>query len=57
MRIDLKNSLGIIVDYQEKLTPVIYKNEKIVNNATVLIKGLEMLKLPLIISEQYPKVL
>ncbi|MBS4959987.1 MAG: hydrolase [Clostridiales bacterium] len=55
MRIDLKNSLGIIVDYQEKLTPVIYKNEKIVNNATVLIKGLETLKLPLIISEQYPK--
>jgi nicotinamidase-related amidase len=45
----------LIIDMQEKLMPVISGSAEIFANANRLIAGAQILKLPLIITEQYPK--
>jgi nicotinamidase-related amidase len=55
MRINKDNSAAIIVDIQEKLFPHIYNYTEIEKNVGILIKGLELLKVPVLVTEQYPK--
>lgn len=45
----------LIIDVQEKLMPVIQEVEMVFANVNRLIKGVQILQLPLIITEQYPK--
>lgn len=45
----------ILIDIQEKFLPVIYEIQTVINNANKLIKGAFILKIPLIVTEQYPK--
>src|SRR3972149_2232226 len=45
----------IIVDVQEKLFRVIYQKEKLADNLQRLIKGIQVLKVPIIATEQYPR--
>ena len=58
------NKLGIIkkaktafvlVDIQEKFIPVIKDVNKVISNSNILIKASEILKIPLVVTEQYPK--
>lgn len=53
--INIKDSLLIIIDVQERLLPVIYEGERILHNINTLIQGAEILQLDTIITEQYPK--
>lgn len=39
---------------QERLLPVIYENEKLIHNVIKLIKGVNLLNIPVIYTEQYP---
>jgi len=55
MRISKDNTVGIIVDIQERLFPHMYKNEDLERNVEILIKGLELLEVPLFVTEQYSK--
>ncbi len=55
MRITKEKSIGLIIDVQERLIPVIYENEKIVRNIQTLIGGLKLLGIPLLLTEQYRK--
>lgn len=55
MRIDKKNSLAVVIDFQEKLIPVIDKNEILLHNTEILIKGLDVLEIPMVITQQYTK--
>lgn len=55
MRILKEETIAVIVDIQEKLFPHIYDNEKLLNNSLKLISGLQILDIPLIITEQYTK--
>lgn len=55
MRIHKENTVALIVDIQEKLFPFIDENEKLANNVLKLLKGLKILEIPLIVSEQYKK--
>ncbi|MGC9472515.1 MAG: hydrolase [Bacteroidales bacterium] len=55
MRITREHSLGLIVDIQERLLPHIHRNETLERNTILLIRGLQILKVPLAVSEQYPK--
>jgi len=55
MRIKLEESLGLIIDVQEKLFPHIDDNEQIAKNTEILIKGLKILKVPILVTEQYTK--
>lgn len=54
-RILSQNTQAILIDVQERLTPVINNHEEIVNNIKTLIQGLKLLDIPLIANEQYPK--
>ena len=51
----IENSVFVMVDMQEKLLPVMHKGEECLKRQQVLLRGAEALKLPVIISEQYPQ--
>jgi nicotinamidase-related amidase len=55
MRIDKKDSLALVIDFQEKLIPAIDRNEILLHNTEILMKGLNILEVPLIITQQYTK--
>jgi len=55
MRISKEHTAGLIIDIQEKLTPHIYKHELISSNITLLIRGLRVLDIPLILTQQYTR--
>ncbi len=54
-KININNSLLLVIDVQEKLMPVIHQQEKVIKNINILIKGTHALGVPILISEQYPK--
>ncbi|TFG96405.1 MAG: hydrolase [Calditrichales bacterium] len=55
MRISAQNSIGVVIDIQDKLLPHIFEHERVVANTRKLIAGLQVLDIPLIVTEQYPK--
>ncbi len=55
MRITSENTLAIVIDLQEKLVPAILDNETVVKNSEILIKGLNALGVPIIVTQQYTK--
>ena len=55
MRILKENTIGLVVDIQERLVPVMAENELFVDNCVKLIKGLQILGLPLLVTQQYTK--
>jgi nicotinamidase-related amidase len=48
------NTVLVIIDIQEKLTRVIHNRENLVQNVLKLIKGMQVLEIPIILTEQYP---
>lgn len=54
-RIMRENCQAMIIDVQEKLTPHIYRHEDIVKKTVTLIKGLQILGVPIVLNEQYKK--
>jgi nicotinamidase-related amidase len=55
MRIDKEKTIALVVDVQEKLFPHIYKNEEKLQRMKILIKGLNILKVPIVLNEQYKR--
>jgi len=55
MRITKENTVGLIVDIQERLFPAMFEKETLMKNTLILIQGLIELKLPLVITQQYTK--
>jgi nicotinamidase-related amidase len=45
----------LLIDFQERLFPVMHNKEKLLNNVIKLIKGAQALEIPIIATEQYPK--
>ena len=50
-----EDCLLLVIDIQERLIPVIYQHEEVIHNANILLKGMEILGVPVIVTEQYPK--
>ncbi len=50
-----EDCLLLIIDIQEKLIPVIFQQELVIKNTNILLKGIEILNVPIIVTEQYPK--
>jgi len=50
-----EDCLLLIIDIQEKLIPVIFQQELVIKNTNILLKGMEILNVPIIVTEQYPK--
>ena len=55
MRITKENTVGLIVDIQERLFPAMWEKETLLKNTLTLINGLKELKLPLQVTQQYSK--
>ena len=55
MRINRNNTQALIIDFQERLYPFIQENEKLTKNVIRLIKGLKVLGIDMVITEQYSK--
>lgn len=55
MRIIREQAAGLVIDIQEKLFPFITGNEILAVNSGILIKGLQVLKVPILVTEQYTK--
>jgi nicotinamidase-related amidase len=45
----------VLVDIQERFLPVIHNIETVIDNTNTLVRGASILKIPLIVTEQYPK--
>ncbi|MDA3822541.1 MAG: hydrolase [Bacteroidales bacterium] len=55
MRILKEQTLGLVIDVQERLLPHISHNEEVLRNIEILLEGLKILDVPIIITEQYTK--
>lgn len=55
MRIKAEDSIAIVIDYQEKLMPVMYEKEELLKNTTILLSGLQELEIPIVVTQQYTK--
>jgi nicotinamidase-related amidase len=55
MRILKENSIGLVIDIQERLVPVMEESEQLTENCGKLIQGLQILGLPLFVTQQYTK--
>ena len=55
MRINRENTIGLVIDIQEKLVPNIVNHENIVKNTICLLKGLKLLKVPIVVTQQNTK--
>jgi hypothetical protein len=55
MRIVKENCVGLIIDIQERLFPVMHGKNEFLTNSNRLILGLEELEVPLLITQQYTK--
>ncbi|MGQ1891152.1 isochorismatase family protein [Thermophagus sp. OGC60D27] len=55
MRILKDQSLAMVVDVQERLFPHIHDYELLEKNMQLLVKGLKVLEIPFVVTEQYKK--
>lgn len=55
MLIDKNESLLLLIDVQEKLTPAVMQSEQLLNNCFWLLRLAKEMNVPLLISEQYAK--
>ncbi|MEN8116636.1 MAG: isochorismatase family protein [Bacteroidota bacterium] len=55
MRITKKDTVGLVIDIQERLFPAMWQKETLLKNCSILINGLQELGMPLVISQQYTK--
>ncbi len=45
----------VVIDVQEKFEPSIHEFDKMVGNITKLIRGMRLLEVPILVTEQYPE--
>ena len=55
MRLDRNDAVFVIVDVQERLMPVIHERFEVERNVERLIRGVHVLGIPVIVTEQYVK--
>ena len=55
MRISRENTVGLMIDIQERLFPAMHQKEILLKNCQVLIQGLSELKVPLLVTQQYSR--
>ena len=55
MRITTENTIGLIIDIQERLFPAMSEKEILLKNCLTLVKSLAELNVPQIVTQQYTK--
>lgn len=54
-KLNREDCLLLVIDIQERLIPVVHQYQEVIDNANILLKGMEILGVPVIVTEQYPK--
>jgi nicotinamidase-related amidase len=52
MRINRENTIGLVIDLQEKLVDTIIDHNRIIKNSVVLLNGLKIMNVPVIVTQQ-----
>lgn len=55
MRLRPENTIAICIDFQEKLMPSINEADSVLDRAAMLVKGLRILGVPMVVTQQYTK--
>lgn len=55
MRIKKENTIGVVIDIQDRLYPFIHDHEALTRNTKILIRGLKILEVPIVVTQQYTK--
>lgn len=55
MPMKAKNSHLLLIDFQERLMPAVQHIEQVIRNAAILLEAALTLKVPISVSEQYPR--
>lgn len=55
MRIKKENTIGVVIDIQSRLYPFIQDADTLTKNNTILIRGLRVLNIPIVVTQQYTK--
>lgn len=55
MRIIAADTVGLIIDLQERLVPHMHGRDELIARVRLLLKGLKLLDVPVLLTEQYPK--
>lgn len=50
----VESTVLIVIDVQEKLMRAMYQRDKLIDNLQKLIKGIQVLGIPVLVTEQYP---
>ncbi len=50
-----EDCLLLVIDIQERLMPVIFQQEQVIRNTNILLKGMQIVGVPVLVTEQYPK--
>jgi nicotinamidase-related amidase len=53
--LSVDNSVLLVIDMQEKLFRAIHQKEQLLDNLQRLIKGIKVLEIPILLTEQYPQ--
>ena len=51
----IENTVLLLIDFQERLFPVMHEKEKLLRNVIKLVQGAKVLEIPILLTEQYPK--
>ena len=54
-RITASESMGLLIDMQEKLLPHIHEQQRVIDRTKILLQGLQALDVPLMHNQQYKK--
>lgn len=55
MRIEAKHTVALVIDYQKKLVPAMHEKEKLICQSGILLLGLNVLGIPMVLTQQYTK--
>ncbi len=55
MRLNKENTIGVVIDLQEKILPHMFNREKIIERCLIMVKGLRILNVPIVVTQQYTK--
>ncbi len=55
MKLVAHETMALVVDFQERLMPVIADNDAVLSRARLLLEGLTLLRIPFLVTRQYPK--
>ncbi len=53
MRITIEKTTGLVIDIQERLFPAMHNKEALLKNCTMLIRGLQILEVNILVTQQY----